>query len=58
MLNSILGVLVRRNGEDLRKNGISLYVYTVNDCDQARRYVSQGAEGICLPDFHTAEDLF
>ena len=32
------------------KNGISLYVYTVNDRDQARRYISQGAEGIRFPD--------
>lgn len=39
------------------KNGISLYVYTVNDRDQARRYISQGAEGICT-DFLTAEDLW
>ncbi len=39
------------------KNEISLYVYTVNDRDQARRYISQGAEGICT-DFLTAEDLW
>lgn len=30
------------------KNGISLYVYTVMTVIQARRYISQGAEGICI----------
>ena len=39
------------------KNGIRLYVYTVNEREQARKYISQGAEGICT-DFLTEEDLW
>ena len=37
--------------------GIRLYVYTVNDRNQARGYLSEGAEGICT-DFLTGEDLW
>ena len=39
------------------KKGIRLYVYTVNDRNQARKYIAQGAEGICT-DFLTADDLW
>ena len=39
------------------KKGIRLYVYTVNDRNQARKYIEQGAEGICT-DFLTADDLW
>ena len=39
------------------KEGISLYVYTLNDRDQAREYIAEGAEGICT-DFLTSEDLW
>ena len=39
------------------KQGIRLYVYTVNDRKQARGYLSEGAEGICT-DFLTGEDLW
>lgn len=43
--------------EIFEKKGIRLYVYTVNDRNQARKYIAQGAEGICT-DFLTAEDLW
>lgn len=43
--------------EIFEKNGIRLYVYTINERDQARKYISQGAEGICT-DFLTEEDLW
>lgn len=39
------------------KQGVRLYVYTVNDRNQARGYLAEGAEGICT-DFLTAEDLW
>ncbi len=39
------------------KQGICLYVYTVNDRNQARKYLAEGAEGICT-DFLTTEDLW
>ena len=39
------------------KEGISLYVYTLNDRNQAREYIAEGAEGICT-DFLTSEDLW
>ena len=32
-------------------------MYTVNDRNQARKYIAQGAEGICT-DFLTADDLW
>ena len=43
--------------EIFEKKGIRLYVYTVNDRNQARKYIAQGAEGICT-DFLTADDLW
>lgn len=43
--------------EIFEKQGIHLYVYTVNDRNQARKYIAAGAEGICT-DFLTTEDLW
>ena len=43
--------------EIFEKQGIHLYVYTVNDRNQARIYIAAGAEGICT-DFLTTEDLW
>ena len=43
--------------EIFEKQGIRLYVYTVNDRNQAREYLTEGAEGICT-DFLTTEDLW
>ena len=43
--------------EIFEKQGIHLYVYTVNDRNQARKYIAVGAEGICT-DFLTTEDLW
>ena len=39
------------------EQGIRLYVYTVNDRNQARKYLAEGAEGVCT-DFLTMEDLW
>ena len=39
------------------EQGIRLYVYTVNDRNQARKYLAEGAEGVCT-DFLTTEDLW
>lgn len=39
------------------KQGIRLYVYTINDRNQARNYISGGAQGICT-DFLTTQDLW
>ena len=38
------------------KRGIFLYVYTVNNIDQAKKYISGGATGICT-DTITKEQL-
>lgn len=43
--------------EIFEKQGIHLYVYTVNDRNQVRKYIAAGAEGICT-DFLTTEDLW
>ena len=43
--------------EIFETQGIHLYVYTVNDRNQARKYIAAGAEGICT-DFLTTEDLW
>ena len=43
--------------EIFEKQGIHLHVYTVNDRNQARKYIAAGAEGICT-DFLTTEDLW